>query len=379
MGLKSKLITLCLFVLVGVGVGVANVGAYTPPEELITIDITNIASINDLTEEITYQAIAIPKELPVDKMLEFQLVGGSNYYSMLEFILTHQLADYIYPVITDPSYQRVNVVYGQWWSNLVWSAKKIINDSSPIGPVEAYAWITNDTTQAADVRALIPVVNLAQEFWPIDTDAFFVNNYFLAYYYTANTSSNSSPLNNRYVLCQISGQVTVVEGQYIFVAWINLINSSKEDDYYYYYNTDFEKKIKVTYGNQMSKGVKEYLIQTGPEEYTVIAQLLQDAENVAPGVKFVYKTASNIDPESTYQQGYDVGYDVGYQKGVNDTAGQTFSDLGLYDYIYGIFNAMSMLMLIPVGNTQLGYFILIPLIISTVAFIIGIWKGGQRD
>lgn len=380
MGLKSKLITLCLLVLVGVGVGVAKVGAYTPPEELISIDINNIASINDLTEDLTYQAIAIPKALTVDKMLAFQLVDGVTYMKYLPYIITAGVQDYLFPVINNEN-QIVEALPGKWWNSTFWSAKRIINDNSPIGAIEATGFVSNDTTAAADIKAIIPIINLAQEYWRQTDGTLIVNNYFLGYFYSADTSLNDyyNKLYNRFALFTVGGYVLESDGYNILQAYINIQIDYKEDADYYYFNTNFEKSIDVAYGNDIATGLKEYIKQNNLEEYAMWSQLLQDAENVAPGVKFVYKTASNIDPESTYQQGYDVGYDVGYQKGVNDTAGQTFSDLGLYDYIYGIFNAMSMLMLIPVGNTQLGYFILIPLIISTVAFIIGIWKGGQRD
>lgn len=370
-------ISVLALVLVGVFASTRTMSAYTPPQDSFSVAVENVEQVMDLNMNVCYQSLAIPRSF-FSNVRQNEYINFLNTHSYLmrdEYIL--QLSTQVW----DANYDASASLEAQYNAMMNETAKfryitlngyanleHVVNDY--VG-IDIYAYVINGETELGKRIFFTPIMTIITQ--PINDSPLLGQQSFVMYI------AFNEMTNTAYVGC---GTITTFT-DLLSRVWFEFSepqNKNRDTDYYYYL-LPFSGELKdknnaISYGNTLPIIYKESL---SADEQQLASQRLQDITNLFPGINYYCKLADVIDPESTYQQGYQLGWNTGYNQGVQDTSGKTFRELGWYNWIIGIFETMSMFLSLKIGDISIGYFALIPLIISVVAFIIRMWKGGQGD
>lgn len=383
-GIKIFNLVLTFALLLVITISNTKVGAkeYTIPDGVGYLNIENVDQVYsdfDLYNgRITWQAIAIPKNYVYNSYLEsieftnvlnvdqFSVDLGANYTSgALAYSFLNSSGEFVV--------ENLHYLQPSWSINKQVSTSQVTYD-----PMNVNNWTVLNlraSTIAGQRIYLLPLTKLLGQVTFTDKGfGYSQNDYQLALLIDEeHLTRELVVINNNAVISN--------DYYYNHLNYQSLTNN--DADYYYIpttfnFNTDYID-YEVQYANNISENFKEFVVENLGQSEEMIANHLQIMQNLFPDVKFAFKYEKLGDTSATYQDGYNLGWNTGYNQGVQDTSGKTFEELGWYNWIVGIFTTMGMFLELKIGNISIGYFVLIPLVINVVTFIIKIWKGGQGD
>lgn len=391
-GIKRFIYAISVFALIVVGVCVSSpkmsAKEFIRPEGVATIDVENVEQLYDNFDmtngRITWQALAIPKEYTTSEYLASTTL--TTYFNTngvnMEYLLYTNASIAIDAINSHNVEDLISILYLSqlaWSFNQIGEMETIINDDMNINNwsvIKLYPFTDAGNDGDAGKRIYLLLLNklIGQA---IPTGAIGVGVGQLDYQLGLLIDENKKT--RQLVIIDNNNAMNINEGAYNLINYHSLLISDSD---YWYFPTNFnfiDSDNPVSYANRLPTTLSNYLLENDTTTYDLIANTLQGVSDLFPNCKIAFKYEKLGDNDTTYQQGYQLGWDIGYNQGVQDTSGKTFKELGWYNWIIGIFETMGMFLSLKIGDIYIGYFAVIPLIISVVAFIIRMWKGGQGD